>query len=270
MLEPQTVEGSALTIKKVDEKGDLPRKDNRDNLWCAYCKKPRHTKEQCWKLNGKPTTLGREWVNRVTQSRPRVHLTEQVSHEEVQEKAAFNSEEIEKIRGLLGSLNKPSGACSLTLSGNSWIIDSGATDHMTHTSSHFNTYTPCPSNRKIIVANGSLVIVARLEIFLSHLILSLKMFFMSLNCLPILYPYKNSQKIFIVKLFFTHSTVFFRIRTRRGGLDLLRNKMGCTTLRHLSLQEESQILYLHRFLVLQIKKLFGFIIFVLVIRPFKS
>ncbi|KAL3734117.1 hypothetical protein ACJRO7_023463 [Eucalyptus globulus] len=117
MLEPQAVEGSAFTTRKVDEKGDLPRKDNQDSLWCAYCKKPRHTKEQYWKLNGRPTTSGREWVNRATQPRPRVHLTEKAGQEEVQEKATFNNEEIEKLRGLLGSLNKPSGACSLALSG---------------------------------------------------------------------------------------------------------------------------------------------------------
>ena len=156
-------------------------------------------------MNGKPTTSGREWVNRVTQSRPRVHLTEQVSHEEVQEKAAFNSEEIEKIRGLLGSLNKPSGACSLTLSGNSWIVDLGATDHMTHTLSHFSTYTPCPSNRKIIVANGSLVTVAGVgDIFitpnlvlkdvlhvpkLSANLISIQKLTKDLHCQVIFYPF---------------------------------------------------------------------------------
>ncbi|GAV76355.1 UBN2_3 domain-containing protein, partial [Cephalotus follicularis] len=71
---------------------------------------------------------------------------------------SFNSEEIERIRNLLGSLEKPLGACSLALSGkspfsfglhasksfssDSWIIDSGATDHMAYTSQYFSTYTP--------------------------------------------------------------------------------------------------------------------------------
>ncbi|GAV76996.1 UBN2_3 domain-containing protein, partial [Cephalotus follicularis] len=73
-------------------------------------------------------------------------------------KKGFNCEEIERIRNLLGSLEKPSGACSLALSGkspfsfglhalkrfssDSWIIDSGATNHMTYTSQYFSTYTP--------------------------------------------------------------------------------------------------------------------------------
>ena len=42
----------------------------------------------------------------------------------------------------------------------SWIIDSGATDHMTSKSQLFNTYTLNPSNKKIVVANGSLATVA--------------------------------------------------------------------------------------------------------------
>ena len=42
----------------------------------------------------------------------------------------------------------------------SWVIDSGATDHMTPKSQLFHTYTPSPSNKKIAVANGSLATVA--------------------------------------------------------------------------------------------------------------
>ena len=61
--------------------------------------------------------------------------------------------------------------CSLTLLGetlislglnassnefrNAWIIDSGATDHMTYNPYQFKTYLPCPSNRKIVVADGT-------------------------------------------------------------------------------------------------------------------
>ena len=42
----------------------------------------------------------------------------------------------------------------------SWIIDFGATDHLTSKSQLFNTYTPNPSNKKIVVVNGSLATVA--------------------------------------------------------------------------------------------------------------
>ncbi|RVW83297.1 hypothetical protein CK203_039642 [Vitis vinifera] len=58
----------------------------------------------------------------------------------------FNQEEIENLRALLGTLEKPSSKKS---------SDSGATDHMTHSSHQFNNYNPCPSQRKIAIVNGS-------------------------------------------------------------------------------------------------------------------
>ena len=66
--------------------------------------------------------------------------------------------------------------CSLTLSSeilislglnassnefrNAWILDPGATDHMTHNPNQFKTYLPCPSNRKIVVVDGTTSLVA--------------------------------------------------------------------------------------------------------------
>ena len=84
MLEPQVSNGSALVTKseqpQVQDRGraDISkplerdnrnhyRSDSKDNLWCNYCKKPRHTKENCWKLHGKPPS--REWGNRGGQQR---------------------------------------------------------------------------------------------------------------------------------------------------------------------------------------------------------
>ncbi|XP_009798195.1 uncharacterized protein LOC107817595 [Nicotiana tabacum] len=68
MLDTQAGEGSALVAKGAGQKenGMLQSSDNstkptnaskpinRDSLYCTYCKKHRHTRERCWKLNGKP------------------------------------------------------------------------------------------------------------------------------------------------------------------------------------------------------------------------
>ncbi|RVX23273.1 hypothetical protein CK203_000307 [Vitis vinifera] len=160
MLEPQTLDGLALVAKtEYSEQGknDLPKhlgrdnqwKENKDNLWCTYFKKPRHTKEKCWKLNGKPPS--REWGNREEQQRPQAQMAEQPKTEENSATDRFNSEEMEKLRSLLGFLDKPTGTCSLAL-----------LDHMTSKSQLLHTYTPSPSNKNIAVANDSLATVAGL------------------------------------------------------------------------------------------------------------
>ena len=85
MLEPQTLDGLALVAKtEYSEQGknDLPKhlgrdnqwKENKNNLWYTFCKKPRRTKEKCWKLNGKPPSP--EWGNRGGQQRPKAHMAE--------------------------------------------------------------------------------------------------------------------------------------------------------------------------------------------------
>ena len=72
----------------------------------------------------------------------------------------------------MGTLEKPSGTCSLVLSSKfpisiglkvsdetfvkSWVIDSNATNHITHSSLQFKNYNPCPSSGKIVIADGSL------------------------------------------------------------------------------------------------------------------
>ena len=96
-----------------------------------------------------------------------------------QEPSSLNQEEVERVRSLInsvGKLERPSGTCSLAYSGkfpfsfglnasktaftNSWVMDAGARDHMTHSSNIFLTYSPCPSSRKIATVNGSLTTVA--------------------------------------------------------------------------------------------------------------
>ncbi|KAL5849958.1 hypothetical protein ACOSQ4_007971 [Xanthoceras sorbifolium] len=41
-----------------------------------------------------------------------------------------------------------------------WIIDSGASNHMTSASSLFKTYSPCPGNQKVRIADENLSSIA--------------------------------------------------------------------------------------------------------------
>lgn len=68
----------------------------------------------------------------------------------------FNKGDIERLKSLRNSLEKSSGSCSLAKAGmclmtNSfkvsntkqlgrWVVDSGATDHMTHNDTLFDSY----------------------------------------------------------------------------------------------------------------------------------
>ncbi|RVW96856.1 Retrovirus-related Pol polyprotein from transposon RE1 [Vitis vinifera] len=33
------------------------KKDDKDSLWCNHCQKPRHTRDNCWKIHGRPANL---------------------------------------------------------------------------------------------------------------------------------------------------------------------------------------------------------------------
>ena len=125
------------------------------------------------KLNGRP--------NRNANNRGQAHIASSQSNNEgnLQGLASdFNNEEIEKLKNFLGTLEKPSaaGTCSLAFSGISsssyvanvsekispkmWVIDSGATDHMTSSYKFFSSYNPCSSHKKITIADGSITTVA--------------------------------------------------------------------------------------------------------------
>jgi hypothetical protein len=181
MFEAHGEEGSALVAKTIGLKESSPtyiqanpyKPTNRDSRFCTYCKKRRHTKENCWKLHGKP--------GQSASDKGQAHVASIVSDNQEGSQSSpldFNKEEIEKLRNFLGTMEKPSstGKSKLALSGISsssgvsnalekisqkiWVIDSGATDHMTFSSKYFSSYSPCSSQRKITIADGSDTTVA--------------------------------------------------------------------------------------------------------------
>ncbi|KAA8544068.1 hypothetical protein F0562_021755 [Nyssa sinensis] len=155
MLDSHADERSALAVVKPlspskfkglnsnnENKGEMYRPPiNEEDLWYNYCKKPRHTKEMCWKLKGK-TPFGK---NNNTQQRyaPRgrqanIALVDdkpiQDSTSSRSEMGELNKEEIEKLRSLLTLLDKPVGSCSLAYSTPKTLIPSGGFLSPTETS----------------------------------------------------------------------------------------------------------------------------------------
>ncbi|KAL3740401.1 hypothetical protein ACJRO7_021650 [Eucalyptus globulus] len=122
MLEDQHTEGSAMKASKEEtnpyknKRPDPIKTTGSEGLWCSFCKKPRHTRENCFKLHGRTQVLSR------AKRQPQAHMTNEgdavpmVQYKPVNEKI-FNIEEVGKIRALLDSLSKSSNMCSLVQSG---------------------------------------------------------------------------------------------------------------------------------------------------------
>lgn len=190
MLETPSGEGSALVSLKANNPGRGPKEEkksvDKDSLWCTFCKKPRHTIAKCWKLHGKPPKGGPVRSSMQGQGYMANSQSPEPRDSEQREVQELKKSEIDRLRSFLGSLDKKTdkGTCSLANTGNtsysyseqvskimhqnSWVLDSGASDHMTHFPRLFISYYPCLSSRKITMANGSLTTVAGQEdIFLN-------------------------------------------------------------------------------------------------------
>lgn len=155
------IENSALAAGVDISRNNSKKSNDKTRVWCDNCNKPRHTRETCWKLHGKPAN----WKG---SHEGRFHKTP-VAHEV--DSAPFHKEQIDQILKLLkfnsGSSSIPNA--SVAQAGNNfkalschslnystpWIIDSGASDHMTSLHNLFHSYYPCSGQEKIRIADGS-------------------------------------------------------------------------------------------------------------------
>ena len=172
-----TPEGSALVSKHHLSNGRANH-DSRPNrkgerMWCDHCNRHGHTREICWQIHGKPTN----WVPRrqsnsdKTDGKAYQSSGDKVGTAPIEVSPQFSKEQVEHLCRLLNQSSANLGSCSVAQSGkfhfalNSsvsqepWIIDSGASDHMTGRHNLFYSYTPC-NNKVIKIADGSLSSVA--------------------------------------------------------------------------------------------------------------
>ena len=139
MLDVQSLDGSALLTTGANEQAseksltaatttESKRPDlkgtGKGNLICNYCKKIGHIKENCWKLHGRPQNHNqpnRNWGGKNWQQKGQAYATQTNTNNATDQpnsgRREFNKEDIDRLRFLLNSLEKPSGACSLALSG---------------------------------------------------------------------------------------------------------------------------------------------------------
>ena len=153
-----------LDVGLIGTSGPSPRQSKR--TYCEHCKKLGHTKDTCWALHGKPA----DWKPRLPKAHSHQASTETQGHQASTEicqstsSLGFNSDQLAKLYEFFSNF-QASGQSSTTLSSGSlakkgtffivlstmthttpWIIDSGASDHMTDAHHLFSTYSPCAGN----------------------------------------------------------------------------------------------------------------------------
>ncbi|CAJ2635918.1 unnamed protein product [Trifolium pratense] len=133
---------------------------------CKYCHRLGHTIFQCWKLHGLPRPS-----NRKNKGGGEGHTFQASNSDQEQQSSSiqlsFTMEQLDRLYKILESNTlsgsvAPKGTSALfsVSPSRAWIVDSGASDHMTGDSTLFSSYSPCAGNHKIKIADGSFSAIA--------------------------------------------------------------------------------------------------------------
>ena len=170
-LATQNMEVSALVVRDSQYQSSENRQ-KKERPWCEHCRKPGHVKGTCWKIHGKPA----DWKpSRQPYKEGRGNLSLLEEPTTTGESNVFSREQLDLLKKLLNqspSSLQPSstiGTESIAQKGNfatalntmkktddSWIVDSGALDHMTGDKALFSTFTHSYENLTVRIADGSL------------------------------------------------------------------------------------------------------------------
>ncbi|CAA7405798.1 unnamed protein product [Spirodela intermedia] len=124
--------------------GRNKKTDFRDNLWCTYCRKACHTRDICYKLR----VVNHKILALKNMARLRIEL----------EKLKMTVTQFSSIQPGIFHHSLGVRVSSRDIF-NNWVVDLGATDHMTNSLSLFTKYNPCPSDRKVTTADGTFLTV---------------------------------------------------------------------------------------------------------------
>ncbi|KAA0057585.1 Beta-galactosidase [Cucumis melo var. makuwa] len=158
VLTTPTIDSAAFSARSSNHDSD---KNNGKSIpICEHCKKQWHTKDQCWKLHGRPPG-GKKRSSNEKQNSGRAYISETTPASTSQSTDPTVSQIKTPTLGAIAQSGMPQSFGLISVDGkNPWILDSGATDHLTGSSDHFISYAPCAGNEKIRIADGSLAPIA--------------------------------------------------------------------------------------------------------------
>lgn len=147
-------------------------------MFCDHCPKSQHTRETCWRLLGYPTQGRRGRYGGVTRARANHSSTIPTRNSSTPDNRTLSKEELETLHrpmsqmepptttssssahsGNLASSSNTTSTSNIAESDDLWIIDLGASDHMTSLSSLFSSYHLCSSRDEVKIVDGSLSFV---------------------------------------------------------------------------------------------------------------
>ncbi|XP_019455138.1 PREDICTED: uncharacterized protein LOC109356267 [Lupinus angustifolius] len=130
----------------------------QNNRFCTYCERTNHTIETCYLKHGYPpgyqSTRSSKMVNHTTGYSFDTSTNNEAAHQTQNNSTSFTKEQVQGILDLLHqskkdqthSTNSVVNSTSLTPTpgihlNSKWLLDTGATDHITHQIANFTTYT---------------------------------------------------------------------------------------------------------------------------------
>ena len=140
-------EASALTVQKSTPIAINGNSTASQSRFCTYCNKNTHTIDVCWKKHGYPEWYKLKQVERKNKKFAHNTVAQNVAAIDTTPSSASHVSRASSQEGIFG-------LSVISAHPSTWIIDSGATDHMTSNSSIIDSLTS-PPVKSVQVANGN-------------------------------------------------------------------------------------------------------------------